>query len=113
MVKTTLLLNMILNDIYNGEGIDFIEPHGDAAEKLLDYIPKWRIKDVIYFNSADREHSIALNVLEKVEPEIRHIVASYLILSLRRLWHEFWGPRLEYILRNFIHLCLNNMKFTL
>lgn len=50
MGKTTLLLNMILNDIYNGEGVGFIDPHGDAAEKLLDYIPKSRVKDVIYFN---------------------------------------------------------------
>lgn len=102
MGKTTLLLNMILNDIYNGEGVGFIDPHGDAAETLLDYIPSWRVKDVTYFNPADRKHPIGLNVLEKVEPEKRHIVASHLISSLHKLWSEFWGPRLEYILRNSI-----------
>jgi len=102
MGKTTLLLNMILNDINNGEGVAFIDPHGDAAETLLNYIPKWRIKDVLYFNPADTEHPIGLNILEKVEPEKRSIVTSQLISSFRRLWSEFWGPRLEYILRNSI-----------
>lgn len=102
MGKTTLLLNMILNDVYNGEGVGFIDPHGDASEKLLNYIPKWRVKDVIYFNPADTNHPIGLNVLEKVRPESKHIVASHIISSFRRLWSEFWGPRLEYVLRNSI-----------
>ena len=83
---------MALNDIFNGEGVGVIDPHGDLAEKILDYIPKERIKDVVYFNPADTEHPIGLNVLEKVKPESRHIVASHLISSFRRLWHEFWGP---------------------
>lgn len=100
--KTTLLLNMILNDIRNGEGVGFIDPHGDAAETLLNHIPKEREKDLIYFNPADTEHPIGLNVLEKVEPEKRHLLTSHLISSFHRLWHEYWGPRLEYILRNSI-----------
>jgi type IV secretory pathway TraG/TraD family ATPase VirD4 len=102
MGKTTLLLNMVLNDIRNGEGIGFIDPHGDAAETLLNHIPEERAKDLIYFNPADLEHPIGLNVLDKVEPEKRHVVASHLISSFHRLWSEFWGPRLEYILRNSI-----------
>lgn len=102
MGKTTLLLNMILNDICNGEGIGFVDPHGDAAKTLLNHIPKSRMKDLIYFDPADTRHPLAMNVLEKVEPEKRHIVASHLISSFRRLWSEFWGPRLEYILRNSI-----------
>ncbi|MDI6807217.1 MAG: type IV secretion system DNA-binding domain-containing protein, partial [Candidatus Aenigmarchaeota archaeon] len=102
MGKTTLLLNMILNDIRNGEGVGFIDPHGDASETLLKYALKERKKDLIYFNPADREHPIALNVLEKVEPERKHLVASHLISSFKRLWSEFWGPRLEYVLRNSI-----------
>ena len=93
---------MILNDVYNGEGIGFIVPHGDAAETLLNYIPNWRVKDATYFNPADTEHPIGLNVLERVEPEKRHIVASHLISAFRRLWSEFWGPRLENVLRNSI-----------
>jgi len=74
MGKNTLLLNMILNDIYNGEGAGFIDPHGNSAEKLLNYIPSWRIKDIIYFNPADTDHPVALNVLEKVMVKIVQIV---------------------------------------
>lgn len=102
MGKTNLLLNMILNDIRNDEGVGFVDPHGDAAETLLNNIPKERAKDLVYFNPADMEHPIPLNVLEKVEPEKAHIIASHLISSFHRLWSEFWGPRLEYILRNSI-----------
>jgi len=102
MGKTTLLLNMTLNDVYAGESVGFIDPHGDAAEKLTEHIPSSRVKDVIYFNPADTSNPIGLNVLEKVEPERRHIVVSNLISAFHRLWSEFWGPRLEYVLRNSI-----------
>ncbi|MBE9591984.1 MAG: type IV secretion system DNA-binding domain-containing protein [Proteobacteria bacterium] len=64
MGKTSLILNMALNDIYNGSGICLIDPHGDMIENLLDYIPSWRINDVIYFNPADINYPIALNILE-------------------------------------------------
>ena len=84
MGKTTLLLN----DIYNVKAQAFIDPHGDAAEKLLDHIPSQRIKDVIYFNPADREQSISLNVLEKVPSNRKHLVASHLISSFKRLEAE-------------------------
>ena len=64
MGKTTLLLNMISNDIYGNEGVCFMDPHGDAVEKLLDYIPSSRINDVVYFNPADLDYPIALNILD-------------------------------------------------
>ena len=81
MGKTTLLLNMILNDIYGNEGVCFIDPHGDAIEILLDYIPSFRLKDVIYFNPADVEHPILLNILGEVEPQ-----RKYLLVSGPSLW---------------------------
>jgi DNA helicase HerA-like ATPase len=102
MGKTTLLLNMACNDILAREGVGFIDPHGDAAERLLQNLPKSRAKDVIYFNPTDNYNLLRLNILEKVEPKRRHLVASHLISSFKRLWSEFWGPRLEYILRNSI-----------
>jgi type IV secretory pathway TraG/TraD family ATPase VirD4 len=102
MGKTTLLLNMALNDIFANEGVGIVDPHGDLAEKLVKHIPKERMKDLIYFNPAEARHSLALNVLENVKPERRHLVASHIISSFHRLWHEFWGPRLEYVLRNSI-----------
>jgi len=100
--KTTLLLNMILSDVFSGEGVGVIDPHGDLTEAILDYIPKRRINDVVYFNPSDTEHPISLNVLEDAEPERRHIVVSGLISVFKRIWRDFWGPRLEHIFRNAI-----------
>lgn len=100
MGKTSLLLNMILNDIYSKEGVCFIDPHGDAVEKLLDYIPSQRMNDVIYFNPADIDYPIALNILKTVEPERRHLLVSSLISVFRKLYAEYWQHKQEHILRN-------------
>lgn len=102
MGKTSLISNMALNDIYNGSGLCVIDPHGDMIEKLLDYIPSKRINDVIYFNPADVGYPIALNILERVEPERRHLVVSGLISIFRKLYAEYWQHRQEHILRNTI-----------
>ncbi len=102
MGKTNLLENLAIQDIQKGHGIAFIDPHGDTAEKLIKAIPSNRINDVIYFNPADQDFPIAFNVLEKVDPEYRHLVASGLIGVFKKIWAESWGPRLEYILRNAI-----------
>ncbi len=100
MGKTTLLLNMILNDIYANEGICFIDPHGDAAETLLDYIPAFRLKDVIYFNPADVDYPISLNILAKSETQSKHLLVSSLISIFKKLYAEHWQHRQEHILRN-------------
>src|SRR5690349_9654793 len=63
MGKSTLLENMAVQDILNGEGMAFIDPHGGTAEKLLDYIPEERIKDVVYFAPFDLENPLSFNVL--------------------------------------------------
>jgi hypothetical protein len=89
MGKTSLILNMALKDIYNGSGICLIDPHGDMIENLLDYIPSWRINDVIYSNPADLDYPIALNILERVEPDKRHLVVSGLISVFRKLYAEY------------------------
>lgn len=102
MGKTTLLLNMILNDIYGNEGVCFIDPHGDAVETLLDYIPSFRLKDVIYFNPADVDYPIPLNVLSESEPQRKHLLVSSLISIFRKLYAEYWQHRQEHILRNSI-----------
>src|SRR5437870_2720168 len=56
--KTTLLRNLILQDIEAGRGVGVIDPHGDFASEILDYIPRRRIEDVAYFNPADFEHPV-------------------------------------------------------
>ena len=102
MGKTNRLENMAVQDIRNGHGVCFIDPHGDTAEKLIKAIPEDRIKDVIYVNPADQKYPIAFNVMEKVDPEYRHLIASGLIGVFKKIWADSWGPRLEYILRNAI-----------
>ena len=102
MGKTNLLENLAIQDIKHGKGIAFIDPHGDTAEKLIKAIPPERINDVVYFNPADQQFPIAFNVMEKVNPEYQHLVASGLVGVFKKLWADSWGPRLEYILRNAI-----------
>lgn len=102
MGKTNLLEHMAIQDIRNGHGVAYVDPHGDTAEKLIRAIPSERINDVIYFNPADIDYPVAFNVMEKVNLEYRHLVASGLVGVFKKIWADSWGPRLEYILRNAI-----------
>jgi hypothetical protein len=102
MGKSTTLENMIIADIQAGRGVAVVDPLGDLVEKILKYIPSYRINDVIYVNPADYEYPIAFNVLEAVDPTHRHLVASGLIAVFKKIWVDSWGPRLEYVLRNTI-----------
>lgn len=113
MGKSTILENMIMEDIRAGRGVAVVDPHGDLAEKVIEYIPSERINDIIYFNPADMEYPIAFNVVEQVEPHLRHLVASGLIGVFQKLWADSWGPRLEYILRNSILAVLDYPGSTL
>lgn len=102
MGKSTLLENMIVQDIRAGRGLAVVDPHGDLVEKVVKYIPSYRVNDIIYFNPADIEYPIAFNILEAVDVTHRHLVASGLIAVFKKLWIDSWGPRLEHILRNTI-----------
>ena len=102
MGKTNLLENMIISDIRAGRGVAVVDPHGDLAEAVLNFIPASRINDVIYFNPADADYPIAFNVMEHVDSKYRHLVASGLIGVFKKIWADSWGPRLEYLLRNVI-----------
>jgi CxxC-x17-CxxC domain-containing protein len=113
MGKSTILENMIVGDIRAGHGVCVVDPHGDLAEKVIKFVPSNRINDVIYFNPADYEYPIAFNVVEQVEPHLRHLVASGLIGVFQKLWADSWGPRLEYILRNTILAILDYPGSTL
>ncbi len=100
MGKSTLLENMAVQDIQNGEGMAFIDPHGKSAELLLDYIPEHRIKDVVYFAPFDMEHPVAFNVMEDVGADRRHLVANGLMSAFKKIWVDAWSARMEYILNN-------------
>ncbi len=113
MGKSTTLEHLIISDIREGNGVAVIDPHGDLVEKVVDYIPTHRINDVVYFNPADVEYPIAFNVLENVDPEYRHLVASGLVGVFKKMFAESWGPRLEYLLRNAILALLDYPGSTL
>ena len=102
MGKTAMLQNMAIQDIQQGKGLAFVDPHGEAAEELLDFIPKERIKDVVYFNPADINFPIAFNIMEKVDIEHRHLVAGGLMGVFKKIWPDVWSARMEYILNNSI-----------
>lgn len=100
MGKSTLLENMILQDIYNGHGVCFIDPHGDSAAYILDRIPSFRQNDVVYFNPADTEFPIGLNMLESNRGEEPFLVAAGMMAVFNRIWAGMWSARMEYILNN-------------
>jgi len=102
MGKTTVIENMIAQDIQAGSGVALVDPHGDIADKILDFIPASRINDIVYFNPADIDYPIAFNVLEQVDSRHRHLIASGLVGVFKKIWADSWGPRLEYVLRNAI-----------
>lgn len=100
MGKSTLLQNMVIQDIQNGEGVAVMDPHGSMAEDLLEYVPESRLKDVIYFAPFDADYPISFNVMEDVGPDKRHLVASGLMSAFKKIWVDAWSARMEYILNN-------------
>ena len=103
MGKSEFLKSMAIQDIEAGRGVCFIDPHGDSADDLLDYIPEERIKDVIYFDPDDLQYPIAFNVMEGIGFDYRHLVASGLVGVFKKIWGaEAWSGRMEYILNNTI-----------
>jgi len=121
MGKTTLLLQMIYQDIKNGKGVAVMDPHGDLATRLIGVIPKDRIDDVVYFNPYDLEHPIGLNVLQmtlglsdiEIEREKDLIVSSLISVFLKLYPSNTARPRMEHVLRNTILAILSEENPTL
>ncbi|NIT04607.1 type IV secretion system DNA-binding domain-containing protein [Candidatus Saccharibacteria bacterium] len=101
--KSTLFKNMIVQDIQNGEGVAVLDPHGDLVKDLLDFIPPERVKDVVYFDPADVERPVGLNLLELNDTSQKNLLASGLLDAFKKHFIDIsWGPRLEYLLNNAI-----------
>ena len=98
--KSTLIANMAIDDLKKGRGLAVIDPHGDLCETLLDYIPRNRINDTVYFNPADKEFPIKINPLEVQNREEAELVTSGLMAIFTKIWADVWSARMEYILRN-------------
>lgn len=102
MWKSTLLENMIIDDIQKWRWVAVIDPHGDLAETILWFIPKNRTNNVIVFDPSDKEWPIWFNMFDWVNPEHRSLIASWIVWIFKRIFWTSWGPRLEHILRNTI-----------
>ncbi len=102
MGKSTLLENMIFSDIRSGKGVGVIDPHGDLAEAVLNFVPSNRTNDVMLIDPSDPEYAVAFNMLENVNPALNSIVCSGLVGIFKKIYADSWGPRLEHILRNTI-----------
>lgn len=102
--KSYLIQSMALQDIINGNGIAFIDPHGDAIEWIMDRIPAERIEDVIYFNPADTDRPVGFNMMEAYSEQDRHRVVNSFIGLLIKMFDPnqqgIVGPRLERAVRN-------------
>jgi hypothetical protein len=110
--KTTLLKNMIIQDMKNGDGVCFIDPHGDVAQEILGLIPKERVDDVIYFNPGDTRRPIGLNILEysPQRPEEKTFIINTLIEIIDKLYNlqATGGPMFEQYLRNSLYLIMDD-----
>jgi hypothetical protein len=102
--KSTFLENLALQDMLNGNGFAFVDPHGDTAEKLLSMVPKERTEDVIYFSPAEMDYPMGLNLFEYSLPEQKDFLIQEALNMLQKLYdpqHQgIMGPRYEHIFRN-------------
>jgi len=102
--KSWLMVRMIIQDIYNGDGVCFIDPHGETAEMILERIPPERADDVIYFNAGDFERPFGLNILEFYNEQHKHQIVNSFIDLLIRLFDPhnqgYVGPMMQQAVRN-------------
>jgi hypothetical protein len=99
--KSTVMREMIRQDIENGKGVGVIDPHGDLIEDTLANIPEDRIEDVVLFEPFDRERPCGLNMLEWETPEQRDFAISEMIMIFNQLFDQSMiGPMFEYYMRN-------------
>jgi hypothetical protein len=105
--KSTLLLNLIAQDLAAGEGLALLDPHGDLAEAVLAHVPRPRTNDLVYINPADIERPIGFNPLSHVPNDLKPVVADGVVSAFRHVWPDSWGPRLDYILTNAVRALLD------
>jgi hypothetical protein len=111
--KSTLLLNLIEQDLAAREGLALLDPHGDLAEAVLLRVPRARSNDLVYVNPADLGRPIGFNPLSQVRDDLKPIVADGIVSAFRHVWADSWGHRLDYILTNAVRALLDTPGATL
>jgi len=100
MGKSTLLLNLIKQDLLTGEGLAVLDPHGDLTEKIMALMPDSRLEDLIYLDATNSKNLVYFNPLEITDRNQAALTVSSLVSVFKKIWVDSWGPRMEYILRN-------------
>jgi len=112
--KSTLLENLAYQDMMDGRGFAFIDPHGDSAEKLLGMVPKERVEDVIYFNPGDIDNPVGLNLFEFENEEQKDLIIQEAMAMLYKLYDPnrqgMIGARFEHIFTNCAQLLMADPK---
>jgi len=102
--KSTFIENLALQDMLDGNGFAFVDPHGDTAERLLAMVPRERTEDVIYFSPADMDFPMGLNLFEFDQPDQKDFLIQETLNMLQKLYDPqhtgIMGPRYEHIFRN-------------
>lgn len=115
--KSWLMVRMILQDIYNGDGCCFIDPHGQAAEMILERIPPERAEDVIYFDAGDFERPFGINIMEYYNEQHKHQVVNSFLALLIRLFDPhnqgYAGPAFQQAVRNSMLTAMSKKDSTL
>lgn len=105
--KSTLMLNMILQDIAAGHGVGVLDPHGDLVHGVMRRLPSTRLDDVILFDPTDEQYPFALNILEAKDESERERIVDETVMSLERYFPASWGARLERILKYTLYTVLH------
>jgi uncharacterized protein DUF87 len=111
--KSTFLFNLALGDIYAGEGVAIIDPHGDLSDDILDAIPRSRINDVCYLDAGETEFPVGFNPATRIAPERRALAAAGIVAAFKHLWSDSWGPRLEHFLYHGVAALISREHATL
>ncbi len=114
MGKSVFLENLAFQDMCDGKGFAFIDPHGDAVEAILKRVPEERIDDVIYFDPADIEHPVGMNMFEFTSEDQKDFIVQEGISMLQSLFDPqnqgFFGPRGQHMFRNAALLLMADPK---
>ncbi|MFH1769312.1 MAG: type IV secretory system conjugative DNA transfer family protein [Parcubacteria group bacterium] len=97
--KSKLLELFVRQDITHGEGLCFMDPHGDVVDALMDYIPENRIDDVVLVDPSDFNYPVSFNPLANIDPEFKHQLTQGFIEVMEKQFGANWTPRLEHVFR--------------
>ena len=111
--KTSLMANLLNQDIQNGEGLAILDPHGDMVSRIAKNIPDERAKDLIYLNVSDPNSPYGFNPLASVPVDQRPMMASAIVEAFQKIWEGTWGPRMEHFFLNGVLTLLDQPTATL